>query len=440
MEIAYGELLRSLEADPCPRRTVTPPNRLETSNWELIAALMDWRSPRSLEQLRGLLRERTGRQHIFFAPSCRAAIAQVLSLLPHKEVVMPAFTCPVVKSAVQLAGNPIVYVDVAKQSVNATAVEYAKQAQPGRVLLPTHLFGIPTDIEDICSLARARDCVTIEDAAAAFGGTRNGRALGTSADIGVYSFEKSKRVPAFRGAVVIINNDRLIDVEKLRSSRIVPTERRLPLRELAFSLAYNLATVPWLYGRVTLPRLLRRYRRTLPLPEFDPLEAMGNTPFYKCEFHPYQAALVLRVLRRMNEIRAHISRLVSIYRDILQGACIEALVPHECDEGALLRFPIAVRGKARGEVLRRTLREGLYLETNYEHILAPESEWAAFPNSQWAARNLLLLPLYRALSPKVAETMARAIVRIAGEAPEAESKPERDQTESNVGEALERTW
>jgi len=105
-------------------------------------------------------------------------------------------------------GKRIIYVDLARNSVNATSAEYAEAAKPGRILLATHLFGIPTDIEAICELAKDRYCVVIEDVAAAFGGRRNGRFLGTFADFGIFSFQRSKRLPAFGGAI-IVNNDQV---------------------------------------------------------------------------------------------------------------------------------------------------------------------------------------------------------------------------------------
>src|ERR1017187_2112998 len=112
MKIAYAEALSPLRYDPCPRRTVIPFNRLETRNWDLVAALAwgQYRDP--LVALRDALQSLTGRQLIVFAPSGRCAIAQVLSLLPQREIVMPAFTCWAVKTAAKIAGKHIVYVDI----------------------------------------------------------------------------------------------------------------------------------------------------------------------------------------------------------------------------------------------------------------------------------------------------------------------------------------
>ena len=103
METAYANALREVEGRVCPWQSVTPPNRLETTNRELLLALYTSRGGEPREALREALRRITGRRHVFLAPSGRAAIAQILSALPSQEVVMPAYTCPAVKTAANSA-------------------------------------------------------------------------------------------------------------------------------------------------------------------------------------------------------------------------------------------------------------------------------------------------------------------------------------------------
>jgi dTDP-4-amino-4,6-dideoxygalactose transaminase len=261
---------------------VTPPNRLETTNGELLLGLLAARRGDPKKALVETLRRMTGREHVFLAPSGRAAIAQILSALPHHEVVMPAYTCPVVKTAVEVAGKRIIYVDCARGSLNAMSAEFEQEARHGHVLLPTHIFGIPTDIDNICVLARERGCVTIEDGAAAFPSRPGGRLLGTGADFAVFSFERSKRLPAFRGAAIVVNNETLVDPALLATPIGGRSANALPAKEILLSLAFNLATMPALYGRFTVHRLLERHRSArAPSEEADPAaqRSCGGTAF-----------------------------------------------------------------------------------------------------------------------------------------------------------------
>lgn len=411
MELGYAEALQSASRNPYRRGTTAPPNRLDTGNFELLWELRhSWRSS-SLEELRREIKELTGAKYVFFAPSGRCALANVLSLLPQAELVMPAYTCPVVKTAVEFAGKRIQFVDISRQSLNSTSMEYEEEAREGRILLPTHLFGIPTDIENICVLGRRRGCITIEDAAAALVGRSQGRRLGTFADIGIFSFERSKRFPAFRGGAILINNDSVIDPEALAVRNAVPTWRRLPVKELVFAQLYNAATEPWIYGRFVLPSLLRGHAQSSASGE--PGDTPNDSPYYQGEFHPYQAAIVLRSLRRRERIREHIQRLVSTYDSIFRDTGIRTFVKIGDDQGGLLRYPIIVPGMKRAELLRQTLSRGLYLETNYEQPLPARDDWNCFPNSLWAAKNVVLLPLYRRLSVAQAEDIATKVADIA---------------------------
>jgi dTDP-4-amino-4,6-dideoxygalactose transaminase len=412
MEVAYTHALNGLSGKICPRRSITAPNRLETHNWDLIAAIPRCLGSSALEVLREQLRGLSGRHHIFFAPSGRCAIAQVLSAMPQREVVMPAFTCWTVKQAAAVAEKRVIYVDIQRNSLNATSANYASLARPGRILIPTHIFGIPTDIGQICELARDRGCFTIEDAAAAFPAWLGGRMLGTFGDVGIISFENSKRVPSFQGAAIIVNNEQAVDVPRLARHRVVPITNSVPVRDMLFNTIYNIATIPWLYGRFTLPRKLRFYMdkssaETVAMPR----EEAGDK-YYSRGFHPYQAVLVTRILKRMKDIRRHIEELASIYEDAFRETRVETLVPPGCDTAGLLRFPIAFPRGERGEILRTALKRGLVLDTNLELPLPDEAEIASFPNSSWAARNVLLLPLYRTLSTKRARDLALQVIQV----------------------------
>ena len=154
---------------------VLPFNRLESSFWDFFAALPRSRDHQAFRDLRDAFRLLTGCADAIFAPSCRSAIAQILTLLPHRDVLLPAYTCPVVKTAVELAGKRIVWVEIPKNCLNASAEQFAAKIRPRSVLIPTHVFGIPEEIETICALARQHDCVTIEDVAGGFGLRHNGR-------------------------------------------------------------------------------------------------------------------------------------------------------------------------------------------------------------------------------------------------------------------------
>lgn len=423
----------STELSECPdiykvrtnHEAVVPFNKLETRNWELLAAAVGWAfQPDPIEALRNGLRELIGREHLFFTPSGQCAIAQVLSLLPQREVVMPAFMCLQVKQAIEGIGKRIIYVDQAKNSVNATAAEYDRVAEPGRILLVVHMYGIPTNVEEICELASKRGCITIEDAVPGFGGRLNGRALGTFGDFGVFSFHQSKRIPAFHGGFIAVNNERIIDPRKLDSNRVIETRRKFPVIGMLQALIHNFATASWFYRSLTLPLMglrdaPRQFQDRLRPKvvghldsQWDGAVHLPQTPYYNREIHPYQAELINRMMRRWNGMRQQIASQVSIYEEVFHNTSVQTFMSPRSDGGAMMRFPIAFPGKVRGAIIAKALRRRVYLNPGWQRPLPEVSEYSRYPNAVWASRNLVLLPLYSRLSLNATRLIARTIVEI----------------------------
>jgi dTDP-4-amino-4,6-dideoxygalactose transaminase len=410
-----------------PADGIVPFNVLETRNRDLCRAFGWIFQPDALAALRLALQEWIQEENIFFSPSGEAAIAQILSLLPQKEVVMPAWICHQVKIAAKVAGKRIIFVDLGKNSINATSAEYEEAARPGRILLIAHLFGVPTDVAAICELAKRRDCVTIEDAVPVIGGRQDGRLLGTFGDFGVFSFEQSKRIPAFRGGFIVANNGHLCDLAKLESTRVTETTRSMPYLALARAFLQNFVTSPWIYRQITrrllplrlLPRQIRYQRaKRRPAPAAPIQENAGplrapRTPYYTEEIHPYQARLALSMIRRIDRIGKKISELAGVYEEYFRDTGIQTFLPPGTDKAGLMRFPIAFPGRQRSEIFRLAQERGIYLKAMWTE----EESCAGLPNCIWVARNLILLPLYTALSASSAGRIAEALIEIERESP-----------------------
>jgi dTDP-4-amino-4,6-dideoxygalactose transaminase len=133
--------------------------------------------------------------------------------------------------------------------------------------------------------------------------------------------------------------------------------------------------------------------------------------FFTREVHPYQAQLLLSMVRRMDGIRDHIARLVHVYQEVFQNSSIVSVVPADCDTGAMMRYPVVFPEKNRDEILGLAQENGLYLKSGWRGTLSEESENFWFPNAVWTSQNVTLLPLYTGLSLKSAESLARSLVQ-----------------------------
>ncbi len=419
---APPEPTHSLAISGNPDEGIVAFNVLETSNLDLLKAFAWIFHSDAIAGLRHELQKWAECENVFLCPSGECGIAQVLSLLPQKEVVMPAWICHQVKTAVKLAGKRIIFVDLGKNNINSTSAEYEEAAKPGRILLIAHLFGVPTDVVNICELAKRRDCLTIEDAVPAIGGRQNGRLLGTFADFGVFSFEQSKRLSAFRGGFIVANNEHLCDLAKLDSNRLVGTTRPMPYLHLAKAFLQNFVTNPLIYRQITrrlLPlrpspqNILRVKERKIAPPapyaqKSDAPEIAPQTQFYTKDMHPYQAYLALQMIRRIDTISEQIAELARVYEKHFRGTPIQTFLPAGYDPSGLLRFPIALPGRNRSEIIRLSQERGVYLKTMW----IEEESCAGLPNCIWAANNLIMLPLYTALSTGSARQIAETLLDV----------------------------
>jgi dTDP-4-amino-4,6-dideoxygalactose transaminase len=139
--------------------------------------------------------------HLSLWPSARAALKHVFRSLLEKsnssEVVLPAFTCPVVSEVALAAGCRVTLYD---QSSVFGLVDWAgltsrlDSGPPPLAVVVTHLFGAPTDFRPILENCRNRGTAVIEDCSHCVGGSIGGNPVGTLGDFAVFSFNYDKPI------------------------------------------------------------------------------------------------------------------------------------------------------------------------------------------------------------------------------------------------------
>ena len=80
-----------------------------------------------------------------------------------------------------------------------------------RVILPVHIFGMPCEMDAINTIAKKHKLAVIEDACQAWLAEYKDQKCGTLGDVGCFSFQNSKHIPAGEGGAVTSNSDELID-------------------------------------------------------------------------------------------------------------------------------------------------------------------------------------------------------------------------------------
>jgi dTDP-4-amino-4,6-dideoxygalactose transaminase len=157
--------------------------------------------------------------------------ALVIALLalgvgPGDEVITQANTFNATVAAIRLVGAIPVLVDAQEDSflIDHSQLEPAITAR-SRVLIPVHLFGKPTRMEEIKAIASRYNLAIVEDAAQAHGARIQGRMTGSHGDISCFSFHPSKNLAAAGDAGAVATNDRELN-RKIRLIRALGQERQ----------------------------------------------------------------------------------------------------------------------------------------------------------------------------------------------------------------------
>ena len=145
-----------------------------------------------------------------------------LELKPGDEVITSDFTFIATAEVIALLGLKPVLVDVEPDTflINPEAIEKVITSKT-KAIIPVHLFGQSSNMEEICKIAKKYNIFIIEDNAQAIGSDyyfKNGskQKVGTIGEIGCTSFFPSKNLGCFGdGGALFTNNDDY--AEKLRS-------------------------------------------------------------------------------------------------------------------------------------------------------------------------------------------------------------------------------
>ncbi len=132
------------------------------------------------------------------------------------EVLLPSFTFVATANAVVAAGGKPVFVDIKKDdyTIDASDLE-SKITKRSKVVIPVHLYGHPSDMDEISELAEKHSIDVIEDACQSLGSSYKKKQTGTFGTMGCFSMYASKVLTAGEGGAVSTDSDELADKLKM---------------------------------------------------------------------------------------------------------------------------------------------------------------------------------------------------------------------------------
>ncbi|MCB0420697.1 MAG: DegT/DnrJ/EryC1/StrS family aminotransferase [Bdellovibrionales bacterium] len=163
------------------------------------------------------LEEYVGVKHAWAVASGTDALMMALMALevgPGDEVIVPGFSFFATAEAVSLVGATPVFVDIdpVTYNINTDLLESAF-TEKTKAIIPVGLYGQPSDMDAINTLAQKHGVAVVEDAAQSFGSSYKGKKSGGLGTIGCTSFFPAKPLGCYGdGGAVFTDDDQLAEV------------------------------------------------------------------------------------------------------------------------------------------------------------------------------------------------------------------------------------
>jgi dTDP-4-amino-4,6-dideoxygalactose transaminase len=167
-----------------------------------------------VQRCEAILSDMIGGQALL-VPSATAALelaSMLLDLGPGNEVIMPSFTFVSAANAVRLRGSNVQFCDIEPTTMNLDAgLLEGLITEKTKAVYPIDYAGVGCDILRIMEICRRREIVCVQDSAQGIGATRDGKPLGSLADLSVFSFHESKNLGCGEGGCLVLNDSKFVD-------------------------------------------------------------------------------------------------------------------------------------------------------------------------------------------------------------------------------------
>ena len=393
-------------------RTLAPsgsPIRLR----EMLSCLAE-SGPESVEVLRRSICAKLGVRYAFLFANGRGAMTFLMkSLLAASEqpkrntVILPSYTCYSVAASAVLAGLKVRICDIDENTLSYSEQDLLSvDFEDVLAIVSTSLYGIPTDLCLLETLARKNGVFLIDDAAQSLGALVRDRPVSTFGDAGILSFDKGKVITSVNGGVIVTNNhDIAARIEDLYE-QIPPLSLVSRIGEVAKLQAYSLLLHPLMY---TIPSNL-------------PGLGLGKTVYDEDipirRYFEKLSPIVLAQLSRIESINEHRRKNATRYSELIQEIDgLATITTRVHDHPIYLRYPIRIENpESRQHFLAKFKKYGCSI--SYPSAIQDVPELKARVEVQDAnaaggrivASQIVTLPTHAYVQPEDVETISKGLI------------------------------
>jgi len=371
-----------------------------------------------LAQFEAAFARRFGARHAVSTSFGRVAFYYLLKALDvprGSEIVFPALTFWVMPEMARVAGFKPVFADVdpVTFTLDPQALERAITTRTVAVV-PTHLWGLPCDMDAIMDIARRRRLLVIEDCAHALGATHRGRSVGTIGDAGIFSLQTLKPLNTYGGGMAVMADESLATrVRALAEAEPYPTEpsvrkklwhgrvQRISIRPRVFT--WTLFPVLWTCAMFNTNPDVYLWEPIGPLDQFPPV--------YRERYSNVQAALGLEALKHLDRWTETTRRNAGRMTMALAG--VPGIQLPTVPEGRTHAFyQYCAYVPSRDEAVRFCVRQGVDLETLHVDLCSSLPLFKRFSASAPGgerAQQAVQIPIYESLTSDDVDRIATVV-------------------------------
>jgi dTDP-4-amino-4,6-dideoxygalactose transaminase len=335
------------------------------------------------------------------------------------EIILPALTFWVVPEIARVAGLTPVFADVDPATFNLSPATVARAITPKTVaVVPTHLWGLPCDMDGILELARTHKLAVIEDCAHALGARYRNRSVGTLGDAALFSFQTLKPLNTYGGGMAVVRDAGLADrvatlvaaeppptVEMVKKRLFQGRVQRISIRPGVFT--WTLFPILWASSYLGTNPDVYLWEKIRPL---DPLP-----PDYTVRYSNVQAVMGLRALKQLDkwtaDTQAHAARITAALARV-PGVRL----PNVPADRTHAFYQYCAYMPGRDAVVLDCLKHGVDLETLHVDVCTTLELFKAFATDAPGAEQTeqaLQIPVYESLTPAEVERVATVVSQVA---------------------------
>ncbi|HEY8109758.1 MAG TPA: DegT/DnrJ/EryC1/StrS family aminotransferase [Candidatus Nitrosotenuis sp.] len=319
---------------------------------------------KNVQEFEKLVSSFTKSKYAIAVNSGTAALQAALYALDIKtgdEVLLPSFTFVATANAVVSVGAKPVFVDIRRDNYTMDPADLERKiTKKSKAIIPVHLYGNVAYIDEISEIARKHNLRIIEDAAQSMGSSYRGKQTGTFSELGCFSLYAAKVMTSGEGGIIVTSS------KKLR-------EKLLMIRNHGMVHGYD-------------TRVLGLNFR---LPEIN-------------------AAIAKVQMKKLPKFLLKRKKNAKILTDLLSG--LDLTLPQKRKHEEVNWYLYTIATKSRDKIMKDLNSSGIGAAIYYStpvHKTPFYGKKINLPVTDWAARNVLSLPV----QPMVTEDNLRLTAR-----------------------------